>query len=122
MTQPRSRIVLGSALFALSVLFSVWFHDDRHRSAALVIFTLPPLLLLVGLLFNGMVFNGAKGTNGKAAFWAGVGGLFWFSHGVMVAWGRAPERGYAWVEIALAITIVLASSWPGVSARFAKGR
>ena len=112
MTRRPSRIVLGIALFALSLLFSLWFHDDRHRIAALLVFTLPPLLLLVGVL---------RGS-GKAAFWAGVLGLFWFSHGVMVAWSRAPERAYAGLEIVLAIVIILASSWPGLHARFARRR
>ena len=117
MKRRFSRIVLGGALFALSLLFSLWFHEDRHRIAALAVFTLPPLLLLVGL-----IFQSAKRASATAAFWSGVFGLFWFSHGVMVAWGRPPERVFAWLEIALAIAIILASSWPGLSARFGKRR
>lgn len=105
-----SRVVLALSLFALSVLFSLWFHDSKLRIAAMVFFTLPPLLLLVGVLRG----------NAKAAFWAGVLGLFWFSHGVMEAYTLADERVYALTEVALAIVIVMASSWPGVSARFGK--
>ena len=105
-----SRLVLGVALFALSLLFSVWMHDDRYRIAALLVFALPPLLLLAGVM---------RGSH-KAAFWSGVFGLFWFSHGVMVAYGRPAERGFGWGEIVLALTIVLASSWPGVAGRFRK--
>ena len=71
------------ALFALSVLFSLWFHDDKHRLAAMLVFVLPPLLMLVGAL---------RGS-ATAAFWAGVFGLFWFCHGVVVAYGRPAERG-----------------------------
>ncbi|MCY7313805.1 MAG: DUF2069 domain-containing protein, partial [Pseudoxanthomonas sp.] len=67
-----SRRVLAASLFALSVLYSVWFHDDKHRLAAMLVFTLPPLLMLVGVLAG----------SAKAAFWAGVFGLFWFCHGV----------------------------------------
>ncbi|HEY5970683.1 MAG TPA: DUF2069 domain-containing protein, partial [Pseudoxanthomonas sp.] len=66
-----SRTVLGVSLFALSALFSLWFHDDRHRIAAMLVFVLPPLLLLLGVLYG----------SAKAAFWAGVLGLFWFCHG-----------------------------------------
>ena len=110
MTRTPSRLVLAGALFALSVLFSVWFHDDRHRIAALVVFTLPPLLALVAVLRGGA----------KAAFWSGVLGLFWFSHGVMVAWSRPAEGGYAWGEIVLALVVVIAASWPGLRARFGK--
>jgi uncharacterized membrane protein len=105
-----SRVVLAIALFALSVLFSLWFHDSKLRIAAMLFFTVPPLLLLVGVLRG----------NAKAAFWAGVLGLFWFSHGVMEAYTLAAERIYALAEVALAIVIVMASSWPGVSARFGK--
>ncbi|MGH8025249.1 MAG: DUF2069 domain-containing protein [Pseudoxanthomonas sp.] len=105
-----SRLVLALSLFALSVLFSLWFHDSKLRIAAMVFFTLPPLLLLVGVLRG----------NAKAAFWAGVLGLFWFSHGVMEAYTLAAERAYALTEVALAVLIIMASSWPGVSARFGK--
>ena len=106
----KPRVTLAAALFALSVLFSLWFHDDKHRLAAMLVFVLPPLLMLVGAL---------RGSP-TAAFWAGVFGLFWFCHGVVVAYGRPAERGYGWMEIVLALVIVMASSWPGVSARFGK--
>jgi uncharacterized membrane protein len=58
--------------------------------------------------------------NAKAVFWAGVVGLFWFSHGVMEAYAVPDERGYAVTELVLAIVIIMASSWPGVSARLLK--
>ena len=104
------RIVLAVALFALSVLFSLWYHDSSLRGAALIFFTLPPLLLLVGVLRG----------NAKACFWAGVFGLFWFSHGVMEAYAAPGVRPFALAEIFLALVIVVASSWPGLSGRFAK--
>ena len=105
-----SRIVLGVALFALSVLFSLWYHDSSLRVAAMVFFTLPPLLLLVGVLRG----------NAKASFWAGVFGLFWFSHGVMEAYAAPHVRTFALLEIFLALVIVVASSWPGLIGRFSK--
>ena len=107
-----ARKILAFALFALSVLYSVWFHDDKHRLAAMIVFTLPPLLLLVGVLLG----------NAKAAFWAGVFGLFWFCHGVMLAYSDADARVYAWIEIVLSIVIIVASSWSGLSAKFGKKR
>jgi uncharacterized membrane protein len=110
MSLHPSRIVLLLALFALSVLFSLWFHDDLHRLAAMLLFALPPLLLLAAVLRSGA----------RGAFWAGVLGLFWFSHGVMVAWGRPPERAYAWGEIVLALVIIVSASWPGLRARFGR--
>lgn len=105
-----SRLVLALSLFALSVVFSLWFHDSRMRVAAMLFFSLPPLLLLVGVV---------RGS-AKASFWAGVLGLFWFCHGVMEAYTLPAVRGYALAEVALAIVVVVASSWPGVSARFGR--
>jgi uncharacterized membrane protein len=109
----QSRIVLAVALFALSALFTLWFHDDRHRLAALLVFTLPPLLLLAAVLRGGT-------TASRGGFWAGVFGLFWFSHGVMAAWSRPADAGWAWGEIALALLVIGSANWPGLRARFGK--
>ena len=108
-----SRIVLAAALFALSVLYALWFHDDRHRLAALLVFALPPLLALAAVLRGG-----AKASSGR--FWAGVLALFWFSHGVMVAWSRPLDAGWAWGEIVLALAVIVAANWPGLHAKFHK--
>ena len=111
--RPRSRIMLALALCALSALFTLWFHDDRHRFAALLVFALPPLLVLAAVLRGGT-------TASRGGFWAGVLGLFWFSHGVMVAWSRPDDGGYAWAEIVLALGIIASANWPGLRARFGK--
>ena len=103
-----SRVILSLALFALSVLFALWFDGSEYRIALLAFFMPPPLLLLAGVLAR----------HAKASFWAGVLGLFWFSHGVMEAYALPDERGFAVGETILALVIVLASSWPGVGARF----
>lgn len=110
MKRPGWQHALALALVALALLFGAWFHDDRHRVAALLVFALPPLLLVPGAV---------RGSR-RAAFWAGVLGLGWFSHGVMVAWGRPPERGFALVEVALAVAVIVASCWPGLHARFGR--
>jgi len=106
-------MVLAAALLALAVLYAAWFHDDRHRLAALLVFALPPLLALAGVLYGGTIAA-------KAAFWAGVLGLFWFSHGVMIAWSDPARAGWAWAEIALSLVVIVAGSWPGLRARFGK--
>ncbi|WP_368562836.1 DUF2069 domain-containing protein [Pseudoxanthomonas sp. UTMC 1351] len=107
-----SRVLLGISLFALSVLFALWFHNDKHYLASMIVFVLPPLLMLLGVL---------RGS-AKAAFWSGVFGLFWFSHGVMAAYSRPAEAGYASLEIVLSVMIIVASSWPGLRARFGRRR
>ncbi|WP_372018890.1 DUF2069 domain-containing protein [Pseudoxanthomonas sp. 10H] len=100
----------GVALLALAALFVAWFHDDRHAVAALLVFAVPPLLLAVPTLRGGR----------RAAFWAGVLALFWFSHGVMVAWTRPGEALFAWGEIVLSLLVIGATSWNGLRARFAR--
>ena len=105
-----SRVVLTMALGVLALLFAAWFRDDGHYLGALAVFALPPLLLLAGVL---------RGS-ARAAFWSGVLGLFWFCHGVMLAWDRPAERGYALAEVALALVIVLSASWAGLHARFGR--
>lgn len=108
----NAKRILAACLLLLSLLFVAWFRDDRHLLASLLVFAASPLLLAAGIL------RGAK----RAAFWAGVLALFWFCHGVMVAWARPAEAGWAWAEIALALAVVLASSWPGLRARFGRNK
>mgnify|MGYP003587429911 CR=1 FL=1 len=109
--RPAHRVT-GAALLALALLFALWFHGGPHAVAALLVFALPPVLL---------AWPAWRGDP-RAAFWAGVLALFWFSHGVMVAWTRPPERLLAWLEIALALLVIGASSWAGLRARFGRRR
>jgi len=108
MAAIASRRLTGAALLALALLYAAWFGDDRHAVAALLVFALPPLLLALP------AWRGGR----RAAFWAGVLALFWFSHGVMVAWTRPGERLFAWLEIGLSLLVIGAASWPGLRARF----
>lgn len=107
-----ARLALGATLLALAALYAAWFHDDRDRIAALLVFALPPLLLGIGALRGSAL----------ARFWAGVFGLFWFSHGVMAAWSDPPQRAYAWAELLLALLAIGLASAPGLRARFAGKR
>lgn len=104
--------ILIVALLALAALYAFWFLPRPYPWAALLVFVLPPALLAVAR------WSGRA----RAGFWAGVLALAWFSHGVMVAWSRPGERGFALAGIALALVVVLAASLPGLRARFAKKR
>lgn len=108
--QSPSRMVLAAALAALVLLYAVWFRNDTHLFTALLIFAAPPLLLLLGVLCG----------NAKSVFWAGVFGLMWFCHGVMVAWAQRSQAVPAWAEIVLSVTIIVSSSWPGLQARLGR--
>jgi uncharacterized membrane protein len=103
-----SRRVLITALIALTGLYLLWFGATPSPWAALLVFALPPAALTMA---------GLRGWR-QAGFWAGVLALGWFSHGIMVAWTRAPERLFAIAEIVLALVIVFAASYPGMRSRF----
>lgn len=105
----RSDIPLAVALIALAALYVFWFLRGGEMFAA-AFFGLPPFLLAIGAL------RGAR----RAGFWAGVLALLWFSHGVMVAWSRPPERAWAWAEIVLALMVVALASQAGLRARFGR--
>lgn len=109
--RPLANRVLLLALVLLAAVFAAWFGGRPQPSwVALAVFALPPAWLALGVWRR----------NSRSAFWSAVLALGWFSHGVMVAWTRAPERTYAWVELVLAVVIVFAASLPGLRARFAK--
>ncbi|WP_305805981.1 DUF2069 domain-containing protein [Stenotrophomonas sp. YIM B06876] len=112
MNGRRRDLALAAALLALAVLFGGWFRNDKYPLAALLVFSLPPLLLLAGVLAGKAV----------ARFWAGVLALFWFSHGVMSAWAQRETALYAAAEIALSLLIIALVSVPGMRARFAARR
>ena len=108
----NARRILAAALALLAALYAAWFARDAHSAAALLVFALPPALLAL------LSWRGHR----TAGFWAGVLALLWFSHGVMVAWTRPAERGFALAEVALALGVVFAASLPGLRARFARRR
>lgn len=105
----NARAALACALLALCALYLAWFLGEGDPFAAAV-FALPPLLLA------GLLRWRARG----ATFWSGVLALAWFSHGVMVAWSRPPERGFALAAVALALAVVLAGNLPALRQRFGR--
>ena len=106
----KAKRLLILALLGLAVLFGLWAGRGEHALAAVLLLVLPPLLLPVA------AWRGWP----RAGFAAGVFALLWFSHGVMLAWSEPAERGYALIEIALALVVVYASSIDGIRARFGK--
>lgn len=102
--------VLVAALGALALVYLAWFWPAPDRWIALAVFALPPALLAIA---HARAFR-------AAAFWAGVLALAWFSHGVMAAWTRPAEAGYAAAEILLALAVIVSANWPGLRARFVR--
>ena len=102
--------VLIAALAALATLFAIWFGRTPSPWVALAVFALPPALLAMGR------WRGRP----TAGYWSSVFALFWFSHGIMVAYSRPADRWFALAEVALALVIIFAASGPGMRARLAQ--
>ena len=58
----------------------------------------------------------------QAAFWGAFVALGYFSHGVMEAWANPAARWLGVLEALLSAALVVAASWGGMRARFAKPR
>ena len=101
---------LAVALLALAALFVLWFARDEHVLTGLLVFASPPLLLAIA------AWRGWP----RAGFVAGVLALFWFSHGVMLAWSEPVGRGFALGEIVLALAVVYTACIDGIRARFGR--
>src|SRR5690606_32000367 len=67
MSRPTSRTVLAASLALLALLYLLWHRDDPHFTAALIVFVLPPLVLLAGVLRSAA----------SAPLWSGIAALFW---------------------------------------------
>ena len=101
--------ILMLSLLALALVYAAWFAREGDW-VALAIFATPPLLLALRLPRGGA----------RIALLAGRLALLWFTHAVMVAWTRPPERGFALLALLLSLAIVFAASIPGLRARFSR--
>ena len=45
----RSRLLLAGLLQLLAILYAVWFWGDRQYTLALLVFSLPPIVLMIGV-------------------------------------------------------------------------
>ena len=109
-THSTASRALIAALALLAMLFAIWFGRTPNPWIALAVFALPPALLAIGR------WRGRR----TAGYWSSVFALFWFSHGIMVAYSRPVERWFALAEVVLALVIIFAASGPGMRARLAQ--
>jgi uncharacterized membrane protein len=110
---PAAKPWLACVLLVLAALYAAWFWTGTDRWAALALFALPPLVMGAWLL---------RADAPRLRFWAGVFALAWFSHGVMVAWSRPDERGFALAAVALSLAVVFTANAQGLRARFGRHR
>lgn len=100
----RVALVAVVALALLQVTWHGWLVPPRNAGAfpAAALATIPWLMVLAAAARN----------RARGVLWGGTLGLFYFAHGVAVAWsGAGNERALALVEIVLSLLVILP---PGV--------
>ena len=91
--------IAGFALIALHLVWHGWLARPEHLPTWLVLgVTVVPLLVPLTALPDLR----------RALLWVGILGLFYFCHGVAEAWAAPRERALAWIELALAVIVILA--------------
>ncbi|TAN05282.1 MAG: DUF2069 domain-containing protein [Rhodanobacteraceae bacterium] len=97
--QQRLGFAAWGALAALQIVWHAWLLPPTRMpvAAALALALLP---LAIPLLY--------WRQPPRALLLAGSIGLFYFCHGVAEAWTVPRERALAWIEIVLAVGVILA--------------
>lgn len=101
-------------LFALQLTWHGWLAPPARSApwAMALFFALPILPAFVLTLLR----------HHRAGFWGALAALLYFSHGVMAAWASPGVLGLALAQVALSASLVVAASWDGMRARFARRR
>jgi uncharacterized membrane protein len=108
-----SRTACLALVLALLALQWLWHGRTAAGSGSGGITFAAVMSLPLALLAGGLVLG-----RPSARFWAGVAALFYFCHGLAEAWAISASRVEGLVEAALAVSLVVASSWDGLRARF----
>lgn len=91
-------IAAWAALALLQIVWHAWLLPPLHTplAATLAIALLP---LAIPLLY--------WRTPSRALLLAGMFGLFYFCHGIAVLWAASGARPLAWIEVVLAVAVIL---------------
>ncbi len=113
---PAARLAAAAivGLFALQLVWHGWLAPPVHAAPwAMALFFALPILPAFALMLL---------RHRRAGFWGALAALLYFSHGVMAAWASPGVRGLALAQVLLSAVLVVAASWDGVRARFARRR
>lgn len=96
-------LLAWGGLVLLHLLWLTWLAPPRNGSVLLaLVLTVGPLLLPLLALRRSLP---------RALLWVGILGLFYFCHGVIVAWGEPQARLLGWVEVILCLVLTFALGW-----------
>jgi uncharacterized membrane protein len=110
------RGIAGAATWALLALQWAWRLAQPSSPwpawLAASLFSLPLLPPAIAFLLR----------RPRAPLWAGTVALLYFCHGIAELRASPEQARWAAAEIALALTMVVAGSWPGLRAKLLKRR
>jgi len=102
MTAREAGFACWAGLVALHIAWLGWFTPPAgHASWAAIVCVLVPLLLPLLALRQPM----------RALLWVGILCLFYFCHGVAIAWADPAQRLFAWLEIGLCVALIGSLGW-----------
>ncbi|HEX5488338.1 MAG TPA: DUF2069 domain-containing protein [Rhodanobacteraceae bacterium] len=87
-----------AAQAVLQIVWHAWLLPPRHMPTAVAL-----AIALIPLALPLLYWR----TPQRALIAAGMVSLFYFCHGVAEAWAAPAARGLAWIEIILAVVLVL---------------
>ena len=111
-----ARAWCGLGCAAMVVLHGMWhgfLAPPPTPLLARVVFLLSVLPILPALVLFSLHHR-------RAPFWAAVAALLYFCHGITEAWTEPGVWPLGLAEAAVAVWIVVTSSWDGIRARFAR--
>lgn len=97
----RTGFTAWSLLALLQVVWHAWLIPPQTMPIAVAL-----AIALIPLALPLLYWR----TPQRALLAAGMVALFYFCHGVAEAWAAPQERGLAWVEILLAVVLILSSA------------
>ena len=99
--QRRIGLAAWGALAVLQVIWHAWLQPDRHTPLALAL-AIALVPLAIPLIWWRRPW--------LALVIAGMVALFYFCHGVAIAYSVPQERVLAWVEIVLSVIVILGNA------------
>jgi uncharacterized membrane protein len=113
MSLSKRWTALGIFSLLLYQVFWHYFMAPPEKAPAWLVsllFALPLMPVCILLLMKNRTY----------AFWGGTLALFYFCHGVMEAWTLREIWPLGMGEAAISVWVIMAASWDGMKARFAK--
>jgi len=103
MSARATGLACWAALIVLHLAWHTWLAPPLNGAIGLAL-----ALSLTPLLLPAIV---ARRQPQRALLWVGILCLFYFSHGVVLAWADVRARALGWAEIVLTLALIGSLGW-----------